>query len=227
MNAPISLRKQQASAFTLIELLTVIGIIAILMGLLFPALAAAKEQARRASAGTAVRAIISACKSYQTDYGKFPPVTGALSGDSSSYSYGDKAAQCAVTNDQLFDILRSISSNSVSNAGNKMNPRQQRYFEMGLAKDKASPRDGFCDGSDFAAQRGQLMDPWGTQYGVVLDATDSGEIDISGFYKDTAFGKIRVSAAAFAMGKDGQLGTKGDQMYRKGTTNSDDVVSWQ
>src|SRR6185436_18844311 len=93
---------------TLIELLTVIAIIAILMGLLFPALSSAKEQARRASAGTAVRNIVSACKSYYNDYAKFPPVTAALVGD--VYSYGDKTAGgCKLGNESLFDILRSIN----------------------------------------------------------------------------------------------------------------------
>ena len=234
MNARSSLRQPQSAAFTLIELLTVIAIIAILMGLLFPALSAAKEQARRAAASTAVRAIVGACKGYQTDYGKFPPVPAALTGDVNTggyYAFGDKTSGgCQVTNEQLFDILRSIPRGANNN--NALNKRQQKYFEMGKAKDPKSPRDGFIDGSEFTTgTQGQLMDPWGTQYCIVLDAADTGTIDMKAFYTDLGGANLlRVSAAVFSMGKDGKRGGKGyEGKFRKtGSSEApDDVVSWQ
>ena len=234
MNARPSLRPPHAGAFTLIELLTVIAIIAILMGLLFPALSAAKEQARRTAAGNTVRNIVNACKSYQTDYGKFPPVPGALVGTvdtSGYYAYGDATTGgCKLTNDALFDILRSISRGV--NVGNVMNKRQQKYFEMGKAKDPATPRDGFIDGSGYTGTQGQLMDPWGAQYCIVLDAADAGTIDMGQFFTDLngAANVLRVSAAAFSMGKDGKRGGKGYQnQYRKTGSGEapDDIVSWQ
>ena len=237
MNARPSLRPPHAGAFTLIELLTVIAIIAILMGLLFPALSAAKEQARRTAAGNAVRNIVNACKSYQTDYGKFPPVPTALVGNVNTggyYAYGDTTTGgCKVTNDQLFDILRAIPNGATTvNIGNAMNKRQQKYFEMGKAKDPKTPRDGFTDGSDFTGTKGQLMDPWGAQYCIVLDAADAGTIDMGTFFTDLsgAPNLLRVSAAAFSMGKDGKRGGKGYQnQYRKtGSSEApDDIVSWQ
>lgn len=232
MNVRPSPRKPRTDAFTLIELLTVIAIIAILMGLLFPALSSAKEQARRTAAANAVRNIVNACKSYQTDYNKFPPVTTALDGSVDTggyYSYGDKGVTGAkLGNNELFDILRAIARGV--NVGNAMNKRQQKYFEMGKAKDPATPRDGFIDGTGYTGTQGQLMDPWGVQYTIVLDAADSGTIDMGNFYTDLAGGGnnlLRVSVAVFSVGKDGKLGTKGDKTLRKGTNNSDDVVSWQ
>jgi prepilin-type N-terminal cleavage/methylation domain-containing protein len=235
MNVHPSLRQPRAGAFTLIELLTVIAIIAILMGLLFPALAAAKEQARRTAAGNAVRNIVNACKSYQTDYGKFPPVATALVGSVDTggyYAYGDTTTGgCKLGNENLFDILRAISRNV--NVGNTMNKRQQKYFEMGKAKDPKSPRDGFIDGNDFTTgNQGQLMDPWGSQYCIVLDAADTGTIDMSLFFTDLggAQNVLRVSAAVFSMGKDAKRGGKGYQnQYRKANSSEapDDIVSWQ
>jgi len=234
MNARTSLRSPQDAAFTLIELLTVIAIIAILMGLLFPALTAAKNQARKASASAAVRGIVSACKSYQTDYGKFPPEPAALVGSVNSsgyYSYGDTTTGgCAVTNDNLFDVLRSINRGVNNNYA--LNKRQQKYFEMGIAKDPKNPRDGFVDGSQFSGTPGQLMDPWGTQYCIVLDAADSGTIDMSQFFTDLSGSQnlLRVSAAAFSMGTDGKRGGPGyqNQLRKSGSTTApDDVVSWQ
>jgi prepilin-type N-terminal cleavage/methylation domain-containing protein len=234
MKAPHSLPKPQKAAFTLIELLTVIAIIAVLMGLLFPALSGAKEQARRADAGTAVRNIVSACKSYYNDYGKFPPVSGALEGDVNKngyYSFGDTSAgKCKVENSSLFDILRAISRGD--NEGHKLNKRQQKYFEMGKAKDPKNPRGGFCDGSEFTKNQGALMDPWGAQYCVVLDADDDGTIDMGAFYSDLAgeSNVIRVGAASFSMAKDNIRGAKGyEGKLRKPSSSEapDDVVSWQ
>lgn len=234
MSARTSLRQPPVAAFTLIELLTVIAIIAILMGLLFPALSGAKEQARRASAGTAVRNIVNACKSYYNDYGKFPPVIAAKGTPNSAgdiyLSFGTTDGQCKVTNDQLFDVLRAKDSSV--NASHALNKRQQKYFEMGKAKDAKNPRDGFTDGNEYTGTKGQLMDPWGTQYCILLDATDSGTLDISQIYSDSSFsgtnGLLRVSAAAYSLGKDTKLGKNGDHLLRSSSGQlSDDVVSWQ
>ena len=229
MNAQISRRGPHAAAFTLIELLAVIAIIATLMGLLFTAIIAAKNQARRAEAAAAVREIVSSCKNYQTDYGKFPSVPMALITGANSeaiYAYGDiSQGKCAVSNDTLFDILRSI--NRGVNAGHALNHRQQTYILTKVAADKRNPRSGFCDGKDFVGNQGQYMDPWGAQYCVVFSASGEETLDMSRFYSDLsgAQGMLHVSAAAFSLGRDGKLGGKGAEGRIGG--NTDDVFSWK
>ncbi|MCZ7635067.1 MAG: prepilin-type N-terminal cleavage/methylation domain-containing protein [Verrucomicrobia bacterium] len=65
--------RREDRAFTLIELLVVIAIIAILAALLLPALASAKERARRAACQSNARQFIIAAQTYAVDFQDWLP----------------------------------------------------------------------------------------------------------------------------------------------------------
>ena len=74
-------RRREEVGFTLIELLVVIAIIAILAGLLLPALSQAKERARRASCASNIRQFLLTCHIYAGDHNDRLPSGASDAGD--------------------------------------------------------------------------------------------------------------------------------------------------
>ena len=67
------MRRHDTRGFTLVELLVVIAILALLMGLLLPAVKSVRESARRTQCGNNARQIGLACQAYAASHEALPP----------------------------------------------------------------------------------------------------------------------------------------------------------
>jgi prepilin-type processing-associated H-X9-DG protein/prepilin-type N-terminal cleavage/methylation domain-containing protein len=67
-----------APAFTLVELLVVIGIIAVLVAILLPAIQGARRQARLVQCGSNLRSLLQACQMHAHEHKGFLPLAGRI-----------------------------------------------------------------------------------------------------------------------------------------------------
>ncbi len=151
------------AAFSLIELLTVIAIIAVLMSLIFSAAGSVKEASRRVQAKHDVRQLVASINAYCGEYGVYPikrPPPG-------------EATEVTFTTDNSALIYTLCAVSQGANEGNILNPKQVGFLEVPRVKDPLRPRSGQANGIWY--------DPWGPQpgkpesgiYHVRLDGTYS------------------------------------------------------
>jgi prepilin-type N-terminal cleavage/methylation domain-containing protein len=107
-------RKKQLSGFTLIELLVVIAIIAILAAMLLPALASAKERAKRAKCVSNLRQIGVGCLLYVNDNGDYYP-PDAYNGGWNAYNPWEISTNLAATAKELGLNTNNVDANGSVN----------------------------------------------------------------------------------------------------------------
>jgi prepilin-type N-terminal cleavage/methylation domain-containing protein len=200
-DAPVSMK---TSAFTLIELLVVISIIAVLMGLAFPAYQGVQNSAKRTQAKNDLVQIVTAVNAFYTEYGKYPLPTGTSVPE---YTVGVGTQ----TTKSLFDSLRGLDAVS--------NPRQIEFIKPPDAKDISAPRGGIGPPADP-----QFYDPWGKPYVVRIDADYDNEVSNPYSANAGAVPKLRAGVIAWSLGKDKTTDAGAD---KNATANKDDVISWQ
>jgi prepilin-type N-terminal cleavage/methylation domain-containing protein len=203
---PAAMQKSpsRSSAFTLIELLVVMAIIAILIGLLFPAFRAVQNQAKQTQAKNDLTQIVNAVNAFYTDYGKYPLVTGDA-------IYGPAANP----NNTLFNVLRAQDPAN--------NPRQIVFISPPYVKnDTAGNRR-----SGISPTTGQYYDPWGQPYNVEIDGNYDNQL-ANPYSLNAGPATLAIGVIAWSFGSDTQSQSiPGPAPDRNAGVNADDVISWQ
>jgi len=107
------------AAFTLVELLVVIGIIALLISILLPALTRARQSAQRVACAAKLQQIMVAATVHRTDHKDYYPLAGLLTGgqpqelddpDSQKYDYLNSTNDYNITSPNVTRILAPITN---------------------------------------------------------------------------------------------------------------------
>ena len=211
--------REHTSAFTLIELLVVMTLIAILLGIGYPAFTSVMESARKTQAKNEEQQIVAAVNAFYTDYGKYPIVTAdtTITGTSTPTS-GD-----------LFFTLRAVSGGA--NTANAVNTRAIVFIQPPVSKDQTNPRSG------IKTSNGIWYDPWGSPYNVMIDGNYDNQL-ANPYIGDNPGGTtLYLGVIVWSFGKNGALGGGPAAAGPAGFTSeggsannffgSGDVISWQ
>ena len=148
------------AGFTLVELLVVISIVGLLAGLVTVAVPRAMEAGKKAKAKGELTAVIAALKAYKQEYGQWPTASGDRSEDEwfGGGNYGNP--------ENGRTLMKILSGSNIIVSGVGQNPKSVTFFEG--AKVSSGRRD---------TSGGELLDPWGTQYGFKVDTDESSSLE--------------------------------------------------
>lgn len=186
--------KKNKNAFTLIELMVVIAIVAILAAIMASAVVGAMARADKTTAQNMVYSIQSAVENYKTEYGDWPREAAVMRGQ--SMGGGDVILVADTELKALFAILGSYDvekGESIEGLGDRAvktlldlrNGRRVNFITL--------------DGDDYSTAL--PLDPWGNKYYVALDTDYDGLIEVD---YDGSNRVIRAGCFVMSCGADGQ-----------------------
>lgn len=163
----------------MIELLVVIVIIAILSGLLLPAVIGGIKKGEITHAQSDVKLIAAAMSAYLVDYNKYPGQHQNIGGGYTDKKYDYYWRLTATLRGSNFPggSVATMLGTSGNNWLNQ-NPKNKVYLQV---PDSSISTNGTeIDASAITATRGDLMDPWGNRYVVVADWSQDGKVTADG-----------------------------------------------
>ena len=181
---------KQKKTFTLIEILTVIAVIGILAGLIFPALLAVQNNSRRTKTETILTGVNTAIRVFKGDYNMLPTIGGTI--PVRVGAWGGNIDRIKPTEEYytFFDILtykdhskNGSSASQVSDAVKDVNTKANQYLDP--------PPNYFKKDDNLNSVR----DAWNRPIVVFLDDDADGTVEVESSYAhgDDVFGGDSVA----------------------------------
>ena len=250
-------RQLQRRAFTLVEMLVVVAIIAILAGILIPVVGRAKTKAKVAAARVEMAGLETAIKSYKNDYNRWPipkkPTGRRWANRGGDFTYGVKDSNYVTpSNEALMDILMAEDRQRPNvpgfplgyNPKHSRNPKKNIYIEPKESGEaNGFPGLSLYDASDSANMSGRFYDPFGNKYIISIDLNGDGFCADHAYLNPAISGGGLVGLVSFkpSLTDPDIYGYKGGVMIwsagpdmELGTSekategkNQDNILSWQ
>ena len=186
--------------FTLVELLIVVGIIAVLAGLVLPAVIGGIQQGRVTQAKSDLAAIMMALKGVEGTYGKIVNITKS---GNKTLSFNDKAATAPANGTNYFSLSGNCPDAYNAFIAELTVPGNTKITKLNINKRKIKfldPKSSFDPSKDYddSANIPQLWrDPWGNPYVILLNTDGADEIKLN------ANKTIAAKAAGYSLGPNG------------------------